>query len=278
MQHRVFASLAVLTLLMFTFLPNNAIAEGEWQVYKVNYNGQVFKIPYKITYGELSAIKIDKDFSAILVYIKSDPKNDSAMEITIPRNLIDAKTYGEREEIFTILLDGSELSYNKDYKQIGKSPCFRTLSIPFHSGASEIEIIASQVPESPPQVTDVPAIHIVTSKNNYDVGETIAVSGCTNLALDDKELILEVLNPQGQIYKTVSVAPNIDGTFSTSFPVEGGLATNETYTVKATYAGHSATNSFIVPEFPIFSLIVFACATSLILAMRLMRKLPCVIS
>ncbi len=277
MGYIVFALAVTLTLLMFTFLPNNAVAESEWQVYEVNHNGQIFKIPYKITNGEVKKIEVAREGGAMLLVLQSNPNADGSVEIAIPRNLADPQSSGEDK--FAVLVDGDE---QYEYKEVNKSPCFRMLLIPFHSGSKEIEIIEALVKLATSQnmpiksnmtvFTEVPPIYITADKNSYITGELIKISGCTNLGLDDKGVILEVLNPHGRIYKTTTVAPNVDGTFSTSFPLEGDLATNGTYTVKASYAGQSATSSFVVPEFSFFVMIIFASALSLIVATRLLQK------
>ena len=85
-------------------------------------------------------------------------------------------------------------------------------------------------------------------------------------------MIIEILNPEGELYKTVSATPKINGQFSTSIVVEGEHVINSTYTVRATYAGQSATSTFVVPEFPL-SLIIFATAVSLIFVTRLIPNL-----
>ena len=121
-------------------------------------------------------------------------------------------------------------------------------------------------PSKPP-----PSLHVATDKNNYEVGETITVSGSTCYVLD-KDVIIEILNPEGELYRTVSTTPNINGQFSTSIVVEGEHAINSTYTVKATYAGLSDTSTFVVPEFPV-TMIIFATAVSLVLVTRLIPNL-----
>ncbi len=85
-------------------------------------------------------------------------------------------------------------------------------------------------------------------------------------------MIIEILNPEGEPYKTVSATPNINGQFSTSIVVEGEHVINSTYTVRATYAGLSDTSTFVVPEFPV-SIVIFGIAVSLIFVTRLIPNL-----
>ncbi len=88
----------------------------------------------------------------------------------------------------------------------------------------------------------------------------------------DKDVNIEILNPEGEVYETVSATPKINGQFSTSVVVEGEHAINGTYTARATYAGETGTSTFVVPEFPV-SMIISATAVSLIFVTRLIPNL-----
>lgn len=250
-------------VLQTTFLvagpsPSQLIPNAEiiCKIYKLSHESQVFKIPYKITNGEIKNIRGESAFAQMIVDIESDPINDGVIEITIPRNLVDT-TIDHIDDDFIVLLDDQETMY----EEVSKSPCFRTVSIKFPAGSKEVEVIGVTTGIGP--WTVVPPVYVTTNKNNYLVGEDIKISGCTSLALDDKEVILEVLNPDGEIYQTISVTPNRDGSFSASLRAAGELAVTGAYTVKATYAGYT-----YVPEFPVLAMIVFAIAVSLVVALR----------
>jgi hypothetical protein len=213
----------------------------EWKIIKANADNDVFKIPYRFVNGDLGSIEIDPDFTSIIASIESS--DDGTIIITIPRNLIDAKTGGgSDDDEFIVLVDGEEESA----EETSKSPCFRTLLISVPGGAEEIEIIASSIYGG--SYTEVPPIYV----NAWRDTRGLVISGCTNLALDDKEVILEAVNPEGELYQTISVTPNRDGSFSTSLFVED---THASYTVKATYADHTYT---YVPEFPVNLMIIAA--------------------
>ncbi len=86
----------------------------------------------------------------------------------------------------------------------------------------------------------------------------------------DEEVIIEVLDPEAELHKKLSVTP-VDAIFSTSLVVEGEHAINGTYTAKATHGKQSATSTFVMPEFPV-SIIIFATAVSLIFVTRLLQR------
>ena len=266
----LFGTLSILLILglsVCTLLPY-VMAETEWKIYQVSHEDQVFKIPYKITNGNVKTVEPDPDFPSAIVFLETDPDIGGTIQLTIPRNMLDSKV-DTRDRNFIVLVDGVE----PGYEEVSKSPCFRTLSIAIPAGTQEIEIISHLDPRSPFKgQTVVSPVHVSTEDTNYDVGETITITGCTSLGLDDNEVVLEVLNPEGKVYRTLPVIPNIDGTFSTSLVVEGEQALNGTYTARATYAGHSTITTFVVPEFPL-SIIIFATAVSFIFATRLIPNL-----
>jgi hypothetical protein len=275
-QYSAVVLLFIFALSIFPFLPN--VVADEWKIYELNVDDQVFKIPYKITNGEVKSIERDPNFFAIIVSIQTDSTNDGVLEITLPRNLIDSKI-DHKDDTFMVLADTELVRYKQGYEEPDSSPCFRTLTIQFPAGSRQIEISTTHLMGRPETARSlVVPIYIATDKNNYELDEEISISGCTSLALDGKELFLEILNPEGKIYETTSITPKIDGSFATSLSVEDELAINGTYTARATYAGKSATSSFVVPEFPLFAPIIFATAISMILLMRLMPKLECNLS
>jgi len=230
----------------------------------MNVEGQVYDIPYKITNGKVTEMEAITYYQEIIVSIETHPSNDGQFEIIVPRVLINPIINGQDDD-FIILVNGEEW----EYEEVSTSSCFRTISFELPAGSEEIDIIHSIAGNLTPDqfLRPPPSIHVATDKNNYELGETITVSGSTCYVLD-KGVNIEILNPEGEVYKTVSASPNINDQFSTSLIVEGVNAFNGTYTARATYAGESATSTFVVPEFPV-SMIIFTSAVSLIFITRL---------
>lgn len=267
MQYGVFGLLVILTSSIFIFIPDTIIAETEWKIYELSHRGELFRIPYKITNSDIEKIERDPEFETMRVFLKSDPPTGGTIAITIPRELVDPKRQTDQgwdEKQFSVLVDVKLTNYEETVN----TPCFHTILIPIVAGSKTIEIIhmldlqATGTPPPPPQV------FVATGKNYYDIGESIAVQGCTSLSLDDQMVSIEVMNPQGMVWRDFTL-PTIDGSFSTSLIVQGEDAINGTYTAKATYAGKTATSSFVVPEFPVLTMVIFAIAISFILATRL---------
>lgn len=212
----------------------------------MTHKGQTFKIPVKITNGNVKEVEHDPNFDSVIVSIETSANTDGEINITIPRNLLDPKV-DHRDDEFIVLVDGKEA----DYEEVNKSPCFRSLAIHTPAGSRKVEIIYAVIPEfySPP-ITTVPPVYVATDKNNYQEWEIIKVSGCTSLALQDEKITLKILKPDGKIYRSIFPTPRIDGSFSASFMIAGERAINGTYTAEVTYAGESAQTTFEISKVP----------------------------
>ncbi|MGH9922935.1 MAG: hypothetical protein ACRD38_09300, partial [Nitrososphaerales archaeon] len=182
-----------------------------WQIYRTHYEEYTIKIPYRITNGVVKGMEVDLDFTSMIILIDKI-RSDGVLTIVVPRNAVDAKFDGGGgdDDEFIVLVDGEEQSY----EELDKSLCFRTISIEMPYDAEEIEIIGTETLGYNP----VPRIERVDPfyASIYRHGNVINIEGCTNLALDDKEVTLEVLSSEGKVYQASSVPLNFDGTFSGS--------------------------------------------------------------
>jgi len=97
-----------------------------------------YDVSYDIDGGTVITIFLDPDFVDLMVF--SDTISDGTLEITIPRQLLDAKFDGT-DDIFFILIDGFETGY-LELESTGDS---RTLIIPFFAGDTIFEILGTSV-------------------------------------------------------------------------------------------------------------------------------------
>ncbi len=97
-----------------------------------------YDVSYDIDGGTVVTIFLDPDFVDLMVF--SDTISDGTLEITIPRQLLDAKFDGT-DDIFFILIDGFE-TYYLELESTGDS---RTLIIPFFAGDTIFEILGTSV-------------------------------------------------------------------------------------------------------------------------------------
>jgi hypothetical protein len=95
-------------------------------------------IDYEIDGATVMNMQLDPDFIELIIDI--DSTNDGLIEISIPRDLLDAK-FGETDDIFFVIVDG----FDTEYLEITNGPDSRTLIIPFFNGDSQVEIIGTDV-------------------------------------------------------------------------------------------------------------------------------------
>jgi hypothetical protein len=93
-------------------------------------------IKYDINNGKIESIFLDPDFFELIITMTT--QDDGTVEITIPRNLLDAK-FELSDDMFFVLVDGFET----DYVESESNSNSRTLVIPFFNGDSVIEIIGT---------------------------------------------------------------------------------------------------------------------------------------
>ena len=109
-----------------------------------------FDVNYTIENGILDTIFLDPDFIELILTM--DTSSDGAVEITIPRSLLDAK-FDSLDDVFFVLVDGFET----DYVEINSSTESRTLVIPFFAGDSVIDIIGTDALNTLYSGTEIPS-------------------------------------------------------------------------------------------------------------------------
>ena len=96
-----------------------------------------YQVEYDVVGGTVSNILLDPDFIELIVEI--DSTEDGLLEISFPRDLLDAK-FDELDDIFFVIVDG----FDTEYVEITNGQDSRTLLIPFFVGDTEIEIIGTE--------------------------------------------------------------------------------------------------------------------------------------
>ena len=93
-------------------------------------------VKYDINNGSIESIFLDPDIFELIVTMNT--QEDGTIEITIPRELLDAK-FELSDDMFFVLVDGFENDYVESQSNLNS----RTLMIPFFNGDSVIEIIGT---------------------------------------------------------------------------------------------------------------------------------------
>jgi len=102
-------------------------------------------VSYDMDGGTIDTIFLDADFVELMIL--SETPTDGILEITIPRELLDAQFDGT-DDIFFILIDGFETDYLELESTVGS----RTLVIPFFAGDTIFEIIGTVLHQLKSQV------------------------------------------------------------------------------------------------------------------------------
>ena len=95
-----------------------------------------YTVDYEIDGGKVLSIELDSDFIELIIDI--DTTDDGILEISIPRELLDAK-FDNEDDVFFVLVDG----FLTEYLELTNGDDSRTILIPFFSGDSQIEIIGT---------------------------------------------------------------------------------------------------------------------------------------
>ena len=95
-----------------------------------------YTVNYEIDGGKVLSIVLDSDFIELI--IDFDSTDDGILEISIPRELLDAK-FDNVDDVFFILVDG----FLTEYLELTNGDDSRTILIPFFLGDSQIEIIGT---------------------------------------------------------------------------------------------------------------------------------------
>jgi len=93
-------------------------------------------VDFEIDGGNVISIELDSDFIELIIGI--DTSDDGILQISIPRELLDAK-FDNVDDVFFVLVDG----FLTEYLELTNGDDSRIILIPFFSGDSQIEIIGT---------------------------------------------------------------------------------------------------------------------------------------
>ena len=119
-------------------------------------------------------------------------------------------------------------------------------------------------------------IIVFTDKENYDLGDTIKISGCLSREAFTKGVNIAVFDPEGTKIGVSTIVPDTDRTFSDEFIIDERFGLNGTYFVQADAGGlYSSSKSFVVPEFGVATIVMLAGITSVVVVFsKFTRSLP----
>jgi len=124
---------------IFNYTPKSKIIETTNNFEVDTINQGTFDVKYTIKGGNLKDIIVDSDIFGLV--IKIEALNDGVIIIDLPREFIGAEKQNGKDEVFIILIDGVEVSYQESMV-FSES---RVITIEFEPGDSNIEIIGTYV-------------------------------------------------------------------------------------------------------------------------------------
>jgi len=149
----------------FNFFKKDQDISLIFEVEKPDQSG-TFDIKYIIRGGNVTDIIVDQLFFELIVLI--EPKSDGVITLELPRTVINATKSDGMDDIFIILIDGSEVPYTETQNDANA----RTITIEFEEINTDIEIIGTSViPEfgtiaSLVLAVSIISIIIISSKRN----------------------------------------------------------------------------------------------------------------
>jgi len=199
-------------------------------------------IEYTITGGgQLLNITLDMDANSLIVGI--DATRDGTLTLTIPRSILDALHEMGKDDEFFVLINGEEADFSED----DTSSTDRTLTMIFHVGVGEFEIIGTKLSNNKNSISQDPSVSVTTDKASYSEGETIVITGEVRDLYSGTPVSVIVKAPNGNLVSITQVEIGSDKKFSTEMTAGGALMKSEgAYIVTAQYgtANRSAETTF----------------------------------
>jgi len=142
----------------FTYSPASELIEAT-DNFEVNAGDSgTFDIKYTIKGGTIDDIRINPEILGLIIEI--NPTAEGTLVLDLPRKYIDAEKQNGKDEVFIILIDDVQTTYEES-QNFSES---RTITMDFKPGDSEIQIIGTFViPEFSTLVMIVLTVGIMTS-------------------------------------------------------------------------------------------------------------------
>ena len=117
----------------------SASSTPSMEIFEVDAGDQgTFDVEYNISGGIVKDMSIDFEGLSLIVSIEST--SDGTITLKMSRELIDAKTTGGEDDVFIVLIDGTQVISEEEITSSD-----RTLTINFLEGDSDVEIIGTFV-------------------------------------------------------------------------------------------------------------------------------------
>jgi len=132
-------ALPLILILTISFAPVFADTSGDLSV----VSGKTYQIHYQVKDSQVQTVQVNKE-SLSLVFLVQATSSNAYLQLTLPRELIDATKSDGTDDVFIILVDGTFATYVEK----SASSLDRTLLIQLAPSDKEIEIIGTHLAET----------------------------------------------------------------------------------------------------------------------------------
>ncbi len=91
-------------------------------------------------------------------------------------------------------------------------------------------------------------VQIFSDSSVYNPGQTVVISGSTNVYIQYESITYSVTDPQGSLYKSGTLFPKADGTFAAEFQILQHDSMTGDYSITVEYVDYTADLTFKVQE------------------------------
>jgi hypothetical protein len=154
-------TLPLLLLLTISFVTVFADTSGDISV----ISGKTYLVHYEAKDSQVKSVEINKD-SQSLVFSVQVSSQTATLQLTLPRELIDATKSDGTDDKFIVLADGAPISETEK----NPSSLARTLFMPLTSDVTEIEIIGTHI-----GTTTAPSVNTPQSTSSPTASSSIPV-------------------------------------------------------------------------------------------------------
>lgn len=107
---------------------------------RVEFEGNVWNLNTSLSNGNIMRVMIDLGYTSIIVPVLTSETQNGELEMTLPRELIDARIDG-KDDTFIVLVDGKE----SNFTETEATSTSRTIKIPIPAATEKIEIIGTVI-------------------------------------------------------------------------------------------------------------------------------------
>jgi plastocyanin len=233
-------------------LEGNLLEEGSWSM-RISYHGNNKIISFTVARTAITQV-------AIQIVVGSSNANNADFfkpsNITVEKgtnvvwNNKDTTTHTVTSGIRNTsgagsLFDSGPISSSKSFElhfeSDGEYPYFCSI----HPWMADKVTVGRETASAP--IT----LNLSTDKKEYTIGDIVQITGKVS-PVSDKSVIVQVFNPSNFAFSFGQLQTSNDGSFAYSFALNGDLAKEGDYTIRATYSNKTATAiiQVIEPKIP----------------------------